>query len=53
MGETTMTSPALAFERTGRNSIDISKMMTGARLLAMSFSMGMTDAQKPRAGIGA
>ena len=37
-----MSAPDQALEtRTSRNSIDISKMMQGARLLAMSFSMGI------------
>ena len=37
-----MSAPDQALEtRTSRNSIDISKMMQGARLLCMSFSMGI------------
>jgi hypothetical protein len=41
MGENTMATPAVGVEYTGRNSIDISKLMQGARLLSMSFSMGI------------
>ena len=36
-----MATPAVGVEYTSRNSIDITKMMHGARLLAMSFSMGI------------
>jgi hypothetical protein len=40
-GENNMAAPAVATDFTSKNSIDISKMMTGARLLYTTFHMGL------------
>ena len=45
-----MATPAQAFEYTSRNSIDISKMMQGARLLAMSFTWASAISTDQRQG---